>query len=120
MTNSLIYIYSNLICTKKNNFKKIIKKKRKKTQDLGYSLPLFFHCCWYSFFPDLSFCSAPYNNSVLASDYPKMATACLADIGIGVAGTLVGDYVVKPIERRIRYLFRFKKIVEAFREEEKI
>ncbi|GMJ10048.1 hypothetical protein HRI_004673900 [Hibiscus trionum] len=39
---------------------------------------------------------------------------CLAAASNAV-GTLMVDYLVKPIERRIRYLFRFPKLVRHFR-----
>ncbi|KAL4272688.1 hypothetical protein GQ457_13G004760 [Hibiscus cannabinus] len=42
---------------------------------------------------------------------------CLAAASNAV-GTLMVDYVVKPIERRIRYLFRFPKFVRDFRQQQ--
>ncbi|KAK8648276.1 hypothetical protein V6N13_129034 [Hibiscus sabdariffa] len=42
---------------------------------------------------------------------------CLAAASNAV-GTLMVDYVVKPIERRIRYLFRFPKLVGHFRQQQ--
>ncbi|XWS10822.1 hypothetical protein CRYUN_Cryun38cG0031000 [Craigia yunnanensis] len=35
-------------------------------------------------------------------------------------GTLIVEYLVKPVERRLRYLFRFNKIVEELQVQEKI
>ncbi|XP_038991022.1 disease resistance protein At4g27190-like [Hibiscus syriacus] len=42
---------------------------------------------------------------------------CLAAASNAV-GTLMVDYLVKPIERRIRYLFRFPKLVRDFRQQQ--
>ncbi|KAK9004781.1 hypothetical protein V6N11_042237 [Hibiscus sabdariffa] len=43
---------------------------------------------------------------------------CLAAASNAV-GTLIVDYVVKPIERRFRYLFGFPKLVRDFRQQQK-
>ncbi|KAK8691589.1 hypothetical protein V6N13_075093 [Hibiscus sabdariffa] len=42
---------------------------------------------------------------------------CLAAASNAV-GTLMVDYLVKPIERRIRYIFRFPKLVRDFRQQQ--
>ncbi|XVF18483.1 hypothetical protein REPUB_Repub11eG0025500 [Reevesia pubescens] len=47
-----------------------------------------------------------------------MATAfCLAAASNAV-GTLIVEYAVKPVERRLRYLFRFSKIIEELQKKE--
>ncbi|XP_052887090.1 disease resistance protein At4g27190-like [Gossypium arboreum] len=43
---------------------------------------------------------------------------CLAAASNAV-GTLMVDYLVKPIERRIRYLFRFHKLIEDLHQQQK-
>ncbi|KAK9025563.1 hypothetical protein V6N11_038427 [Hibiscus sabdariffa] len=48
-----------------------------------------------------------------------MAGEFFASAGANAVGTLMDNYLVKPIERRIRYLFRFPKIVQGLHEQKK-
>ncbi|XVF79140.1 hypothetical protein PTKIN_Ptkin14bG0196000 [Pterospermum kingtungense] len=48
-----------------------------------------------------------------------MAEALFLSAAANAVGTLMVDYLVKPVERRLHYLFRFKKIVEELQEQEK-
>ncbi|XVF79132.1 hypothetical protein PTKIN_Ptkin14bG0195200 [Pterospermum kingtungense] len=48
-----------------------------------------------------------------------MALAFLISAVNNAVGTLMVDYLVKPVERRARYLFCFETFVEEFQEEEK-
>ncbi|KAL4272868.1 hypothetical protein GQ457_13G004740 [Hibiscus cannabinus] len=47
-----------------------------------------------------------------------MAGAFFLGAASNVIGTLMVDYVVKPIDRRIRYLFRFTKLVEDLHQQQ--
>ncbi|KAK8648281.1 hypothetical protein V6N13_129039 [Hibiscus sabdariffa] len=47
-----------------------------------------------------------------------MAEAFFLGAASNAIGTLMVDYVVKPIDRRIRYLFRFTKLVEDLRQQQ--
>ncbi|TYI96111.1 hypothetical protein E1A91_D01G047400v1 [Gossypium mustelinum] len=47
-----------------------------------------------------------------------MAEAFFTDAASNTVGTLMGEYLVKPIDRRIRYLFRFHKIVQELRQQQ--
>ncbi|KAK9025569.1 hypothetical protein V6N11_038432 [Hibiscus sabdariffa] len=49
-----------------------------------------------------------------------MASQFFSSAGSNAVGTLMVDYLVKPIDRRIRYLFRFNQIVEDLRKKEKM
>ncbi|XVF18478.1 hypothetical protein REPUB_Repub11eG0025000 [Reevesia pubescens] len=47
-----------------------------------------------------------------------MATPFFPAAGPNVMATMMTDYLVKPVERRLRYLFRFHKIVQELRDQE--
>ncbi|XVF18473.1 hypothetical protein REPUB_Repub11eG0027200 [Reevesia pubescens] len=48
-----------------------------------------------------------------------MAVAFCLAAGPNVVATMMTDYLVKPVERRLRYLFRFNKIVQELHDQKK-
>ncbi|KAE8703334.1 hypothetical protein F3Y22_tig00110472pilonHSYRG00355 [Hibiscus syriacus] len=48
-----------------------------------------------------------------------MAEAFCLAAAANAVGNMMGDYLVKPIERRIRYLFRFRNIVKELHQQQK-
>ncbi|XVF79137.1 hypothetical protein PTKIN_Ptkin14bG0195700 [Pterospermum kingtungense] len=48
-----------------------------------------------------------------------MASDFFGNAGANAVGTLMVDYLVKPVDRRIRYMFRFHNIVENFRDQKR-
>ncbi|XP_052485961.1 probable disease resistance protein At4g27220 [Gossypium raimondii] len=47
-----------------------------------------------------------------------MAGAFFTGAASNAVGTLMGDYLVKPIDRRIRYLFRFHKLIKDLHQQQ--
>ena len=49
-----------------------------------------------------------------------MAESFCIPAASNAVGTLIVDYLVKPVDRRLRYLFRLNKIVEELQVQEKV
>ncbi|TYI41865.1 hypothetical protein ES332_A01G056200v1, partial [Gossypium tomentosum] len=47
-----------------------------------------------------------------------MAGECFSGAASNTVGTLMVDYLVKPIERRLRYLFRFHKLIDDLHQQQ--